>query len=91
MGAQIKHKGVTQRLGLYDDPAEAARVRDRKAVELFGEYAWLNFPDEVQGRIINLRGTIHVRSGAWARLTVIRRRKADGRKRSVEDGDKNGA
>jgi len=73
--AQIKHKGVTQRLGIYDDPAEAARVRDRKAVELFGEFAWLNFPDEVRGRIIRLQGTIRLHACAWGRLTKVRRRR----------------
>jgi hypothetical protein len=33
-------------LGLFDDEVEAAQARDRKALELFGEYAWLNFPPE---------------------------------------------
>ena len=33
-----------QYLGLFDDEVEAAQARDRKALELFGEYAWLNFP-----------------------------------------------
>jgi len=35
-------------LGRFDDEAEAARAYDRKAAELFGEYAYLNFPDEVE-------------------------------------------
>jgi hypothetical protein len=33
-------------LGYFTDEAEAARAYDRKAVELFGEYARLNFPQE---------------------------------------------
>ena len=34
-------------LGLFDDEAEAAKARDRKAYELAGEFAYLNFPDEI--------------------------------------------
>jgi len=67
---RINHKGVKYRLGLYDDPAEAARARDRKAAELCGEYAWLNFPNEIKGRIIFLKGTIRLRSCLRGRLTV---------------------
>jgi AP2-like factor, euAP2 lineage len=33
-------------LGFFNDPIEAAKVRDRKAVELFGAKAILNFPME---------------------------------------------
>tara|TARA_Y100001973_G_scaffold79010_1_gene116069 strand:- start:954 stop:1565 length:612 start_codon:yes stop_codon:yes gene_type:complete len=34
-------------LGRYDTAEEAARVRDKKAKELHGEFAYLNFPEEV--------------------------------------------
>jgi hypothetical protein len=44
--AQIKYKGEKISLGTYPDPAEAARAYDRKARELFGEFAWQNFPQE---------------------------------------------
>jgi hypothetical protein len=37
--------GITYR-GLFDDPVEAAKVRDRKAYELHGPYAYLNFPED---------------------------------------------
>jgi len=33
-------------LGRYDDEVEAAHVRDYRAVEVAGFYAWLNFPEE---------------------------------------------
>ena len=44
--AQIKFKGKTIHIGLFTDKEEAARAYDAKAKELFGEYAYLNFPDE---------------------------------------------
>lgn len=37
-------------LGHYDNPVEAAQARDRKAYELHGPYAYLNFPDDFRGR-----------------------------------------
>jgi hypothetical protein len=43
--AKITHNGRTQHLGTFTNEIEAARARDRKARELFGEFAWLNFPD----------------------------------------------
>ena len=46
--AVIKHKGRTYYLGTFDDEIEAAKARDRKAHELQGEYAYLNFPEEVR-------------------------------------------
>jgi hypothetical protein len=36
-------------------------------VKLFGEFAWLNFPDEI--RIVSLSGTIRVRLRIVAELT----------------------
>ena len=42
--AKIQHKGQVYNLGLFDNEIEAAKARDRKAIELFGEYAWLNLP-----------------------------------------------
>jgi hypothetical protein len=33
-------------VGHFDDEVEAAKARDRKAIEMYGEHAWLNFPPE---------------------------------------------
>jgi hypothetical protein len=46
--AMIKHQGELFNLGLFDDDVEAAKARDRKAWELEGEFAYLNFPDEIR-------------------------------------------
>jgi hypothetical protein len=42
-------------LGRYDDPVEAAKARDRKAYELHGPYAYLNFPEDFRRRGRNLQ------------------------------------
>ncbi len=44
--AMIKHQGVAYYLGTFDTEIEAARARDRKAYELEGEFAYLNFPED---------------------------------------------
>ncbi len=44
--ARLSFKGIPVRLGYFDDEVEAARAYDRKAIELLGEFAWLNFPEE---------------------------------------------
>jgi hypothetical protein len=46
--AEITYRGVYYYLGLYDDPVEAAKARDRKAYELHGAHAYLNFPRDVR-------------------------------------------
>src|ERR1700722_16280431 len=40
----IMHNGKQFYLGLFGDKSDAARCYDRKAIELFGEYARTNFP-----------------------------------------------
>jgi hypothetical protein len=49
-GAQIVWRGKKYTLGSYDTQVEAAKVRDRKAFELHGEFAYLNFPEDFADR-----------------------------------------
>jgi len=44
-GVVVKFKGKTYWGGVYDDPVEAAKARDKLARQLHGPYAWLNFPE----------------------------------------------
>jgi hypothetical protein len=44
--AQIICRGKRYYCGVFDDEVEAAKARDRKAWELHGEFAYLNFPED---------------------------------------------
>jgi len=46
--ATVGYNGATIYVGLFDDEIEAAKARDRKAHELAGEFAYLNFPNEIE-------------------------------------------
>ena len=48
--ASITYRGEFYYLGLFDDPVEAAKARDRKAYEFHGPYAYLNFPEDFRRR-----------------------------------------
>jgi len=45
----VRHNGRNHYVGRFRDEIDAARAYDRKAYELFGEFAWLNFPEELRG------------------------------------------
>lgn len=44
--SRLWFEGRNHSLGYFVEEVEAARAYDRKAVELFGEFARLNFPEE---------------------------------------------
>jgi hypothetical protein len=44
--ARIQYRSKKYHLGYFDDEIEAAKARDRKAYELLGEMAYLNFPED---------------------------------------------
>lgn len=41
---RIQYGGKRYNIGTFNDPIEAAKVYDRKALEVFGEFAITNFP-----------------------------------------------
>lgn len=45
--AHVTRRGKCHYVGLFDDEIEAAKARDRKAYELHGEYAYLNFLEDL--------------------------------------------
>ena len=68
--------------GFFDDEVEAARAYDRLAVELFGAFAYLNFPDEwpPERRRETYAKKETVRKMRQARAARAKRRRAKGGK-----------
>jgi hypothetical protein len=46
--AGIRTDGKFKYLGVFTDPEDAARAFDAAAIEKYGEFAWLNFPNDTQ-------------------------------------------
>lgn len=46
--ATAKKHGRQVRLGHFENPIEAAKIRDEAAKVLYGQFAYLNFPDEAK-------------------------------------------
>jgi len=44
--AYVTRHGKYHYVGVFEDEVEAAKARERKAYELHGEYAYLNFPED---------------------------------------------
>jgi hypothetical protein len=62
--AQIKKAGTHRYIGRFDDELAAAEAYDQTARELFGEHAYLNFPDGIDAAL--QRGVLAVPPRATA-------------------------
>ena len=45
--ASVVFEGARRHLGKFESPEDAARAYDAAAIEIWGEYAWTNFDQEV--------------------------------------------
>jgi hypothetical protein len=83
--AQICYKGEQLFLGLFTDEIEAARAHDGKAIELFGEHAHLNFPDEWPPE---RRAEVYALHRAEGVVRKSRRKRAKPRRHTTKKGQR---
>jgi hypothetical protein len=59
--ARINARGKRKFLGYFDSPEEAAFAYDRAAVQYYGEFAKLNFPNTVEPDLLDLAGSLNIK------------------------------
>jgi len=83
--ARIQFRKENLYLGRFDTEIEAARAYDRKAVELMGECAWLNFPEEWPAQ---RRAEVHAQSQKDRRKTCGKKKVRSKEDRTVAAREK---
>ncbi|MHC4260562.1 MAG: hypothetical protein ACYSTF_09170 [Planctomycetota bacterium] len=77
--AQIRFNGKLRHLGIFKNEVDAAVAYDRKAVELFRDFAWLNFRHRIRRR--NIYRWLSATRGRLFSVTFIKR--SDGGERTI--------
>lgn len=87
--AQVYYNGERFFLGYHGDESEAARAHDYKAVELLGEFARVNFPDEwpeERRREVYVQGDAARQKAKAPKPRATKRRRTEDRGRETADG-----